>query len=498
MALYVLYRLGTVIYTFSFAQNPIEYIVLLIFVFSEFFILINGVFYFFNVIFSRLVYRRQAEIKHSTHHHTKPEVIVFLPMINEPLEVIEKTFRAAHLIDYESKRIVVIDSSEDKEYQASVGKLCKLYSLEHFITPYPRHGAKAGAMNEAMIVYKAPYYAVFDADYRASPDFLRILVPMMEAEKDVAFIQTPQFYGNHVKYPVSRIAQIQQSIFYEYICEGKSVHDAVFSCGTNLIIRQKALEDVGFYDEESVTEDFATSIRLVIHGWKARYYNFTTAFGDGPVNLKQFFKQQYRWSRGTFGAFFKNAGALWDFKRPIAFWQRIEYTLSGTYFFVGVIWSILLMMPIIYIFFRVPGYRTDPLLFTVVYLPYFLLSFAFYGVTMRSRGYRFVDLLRAQSLTFLTLPIYAKAFFHALVNKKAKFERVKKDDTPFSIPFSMMRVQIAFIILNFAGVVYGLWSLPDTINEYALMTNTFWAFFHFSLMSYLLVDLYVQSIPTRD
>src|SRR5437016_13171278 len=52
----------------------------------------------------------------------------------------------------------------------------------------------------------------------ALPIFKEV-VPMLEANPKLAFVQAPQKYVNTENCPVAQAAQFQQAIFYEYICE---------------------------------------------------------------------------------------------------------------------------------------------------------------------------------------------------------------------------------------------------------------------------------------
>lgn len=488
LALYGIYRAGTVIYTFDITHSTFDRAIIFGFFLAEIFIILNATGYFLNILASTFFYERDTFT--SKNITSWPKVTVFIAMKNEPVHLVSKTFVACKYMDYEHMEIVAIDSS-DEEYAKPIQKAALELGVTYFKTPFPRHGAKAGAMNEALKIFKTPYFVVFDADYRPSRDFLKLLVPQMENDEKIAYIQTPQFYGNHVDSPVSRISQIQQSIFYEYISEGKSVHNSMFLCGTNFIMRRKAIRSVGGWDEKSITEDYATSMHLVKKGWKTKYFNYTTAFGEGPINLEEFFKQQYRWSRGTFGSFFQNLFPIINPFSKLSLWQRIEFTLSGIYFGVGFVWMILILMPIFYIFFRVPAYSSDPLLFSIIYTPYLISSFLFYALTMKYRYFRISDLLKAQSLTLITLPIYVKSLFHALFGRRAVFQTTKKEGNAFEIKPRSIWIQMVLIVVNVMAVFYGLWTFPDAGNKPALISNLFWAIFHASILLYFIVTLYV-------
>ena len=51
-------------------------------------------------------------------------------------------------------------------------------------------------------------------------------------------------------------------MFYNLLCPGKMLINSAFICGTNVVIRATALDEIGGLPQISVTEDFAASIAL--------------------------------------------------------------------------------------------------------------------------------------------------------------------------------------------------------------------------------------------
>lgn len=208
-----------------------------------------------------------------------------------------------------NKRLYLLDDTRyDKKgsqqelakYREEVAKLAHFCSTSVFRRQW--RGAKAGIMNDFLAtlggrgndcfeLVAAPgvlplgeekYLIVFDADMNPFPDFVEPLVASIEADSQLAFVKTPQYYTNFENNRVARASGLQQAVFYEYICEGKSLKNAMFCCGTNVMFRISALQDVGGFREDSVTEDFATSFQFHQRGWGSRYLNRASAFGLGP------------------------------------------------------------------------------------------------------------------------------------------------------------------------------------------------------------------------
>lgn len=70
----------------------------------------------------------------------------------------------------------------------------------------------------------------------------------------------------------------------------------MFCCGTNVVFRRTALESVGGFPENSVTEDFELSVWFHEAGWRSSYVPEVLASGLGPEDLGSYVTQQHRWS----------------------------------------------------------------------------------------------------------------------------------------------------------------------------------------------------------
>jgi cellulose synthase (UDP-forming) len=187
----------------------------------------------------------------------EPKIVCLVACFNEPLPVLEETIAAMMNMDYGNKEVIIIDDSTKEEIRQGVRDIAERYGAG-VRQRTNRRGYKAGAINDFLRTTDAAYIAIFDADGLPAHNLLRDLVPIIEENPRLAFVQTPQFYANTAVSNVALAAGRQQNVFYEYICEGKSYSRSAFCCGTNVIFRRDALLAVGGFDESSVTEDFMT------------------------------------------------------------------------------------------------------------------------------------------------------------------------------------------------------------------------------------------------
>lgn len=482
--------------------------------FAEAFIFLHGIGYFLEIYHVTRRGEGGGEAPEVLSDRDDPPVAVIVSSFKEPLEVIEATLISFYNLTYPRKRIYFLDDTrydlagDDPQkmasYRLAVEELCRRIGVDLFRRRW--RGAKAGMINDFLAFTegeqregfeyfpfnpeprreKEKYMIVFDADQNPFPNFVEPLVAKMEADPRLAFIQTPQYYTNFEQNRVANAASLQQSVFYEYICEGKSVQDAMFCCGTNVIFRREALLDVGGFDETSVTEDFATSLKFHLRGWRSAYHSQVLAFGLGPEDLGAYFKQQFRWALGTVGLlrtiashFFRQPGRL-----PLIKWW--EYFLSSTHYFIGLVFLILVLCPILYLFFRVPTYFARPEIYALFFLPYLVITMYTFYWTLGERRYRFRDVIKGQLLLAITFPVYIKASLFALLGVKGRFVVTPKGRSA-ALPLRELWVQLSLAALSFAAVVWGGNRLVyEGGPPAALLVNMAWCLYHFVILSSVL------------
>lgn len=488
-----------------------EKVVALLLLAAEAFLLVHGVGYFLE-IYHVLAKRAGTKADDSEYPELKvfPPVAVIVSSFKEPIEVVEQTLISFYNLSYPNKQIYFLDDTrydlpgndakEMAEYRKSVNDMCRRIKVDLFRRKW--HGAKAGMINDFLSFIggeiregfsierysgknageQPKYIVVFDADMNPFPGFLEPLVARMEAEPQMAFIQTPQYYTNFEKNRIARAAGLQQAVFYEYICEGKSIQDAMFCCGTNVIFRREALMDVGGFDESSVTEDFATSLKFHLKGWHSAYYHHVSAFGMGPEDLGSFFKQQFRWALGTVGLLRKII--LLFLKNPLLMARSRwwEYFLSGSYYFVGFVFFVLVLCPVLFLFFNVPTFFARPEIYALFFVPYFVLTMFIYGVTLKARNYHVKDLFYGQLLAAVSFPVYLKASVQALLGIRGKFLVTGKGGASV-LPLIDLWPQLLMAAFCFSAIVWGMNRIVyERTDIFAIAVNIFWSLYHFAIL----------------
>ena len=334
-------------------------------------------------------------------------VDVLITVYGESLDVIRTTVKAAMAMRGLHTTWILDDGDSDE-----VRDLAKTLGCR-YVRRLGSSGAKAGNVNNALSVAKAEFFVIFDADFVAKPDFLYETLPFME-DPNVAFVQTPQVYGN-LNNIVSRGAGFIQMVFYRFIQPGRNEFNAAFCVGTNVLFRRAAVKDIGGIYTQSKSEDIWTSILLHERGWRSIFQPKELAIGETPDTIESYSKQQLRWATGGFEILLTH-NPLRP-RRRLHMDQRLMYFATCTFYFTGIAPGLLMLVPVLEVFFDL-----RPVTLAVKWYEWALFYPGFYAMQILLAAviagtFRWEVLLLAAN----SFPIYIKAFFNALLKVDTKW-----------------------------------------------------------------------------
>ena len=361
---------------------------------------------------------------------------VFITVYGESVATIRRTAIAAIAMRGEHLTWILDDGGSDavRDMAAELGA--------RYVRRLSNNGAKAGNVNHALSLSKGGFYAIFDADFVPKEDFLYETVPFF-IDSNVAFVQTPQTYGN-IKNLVSSGAGFMQSVFYRFIQPGRNRFNAAFCVGTNVIFRREAISDIGGMFTDSKSEDVWTSLLLHENGWRSVYIPVTLAVGDAPDTVEDYTKQQLRWASGGFEILMRHNPL--NPRRHLTMDQRLQYTVTATHYLVGITPLLLLMVPPLEIYFDL-----RPVNLTVTWLTWLLFYLGFYGLQIML-AFNTMGSFRPATLVMATVsfPIYIRAFVNVFSGREQKWHVTGAAGKRVS-PFNFMIPQVlmfAFLLLT--------------------------------------------------
>ena len=440
-----------VIAFFFQASNPVLFTILVL---SEFFHLLQ-VFGFVYTVWPRNVTRRFNK------DFSKP-VDIFITVCGEPTSIVRKTIKAALAMDYANKTIHILNDGfvAHKSNWRAIEKLGEDMGV-NVITRTVGGGAKAGNINHAMSVTTNPYIVIFDADHIPHTNFLTKTMGYF-IDRRMGFVQTPQYYYNQNLNLVTRAAWSQQTLFFGPIMSGKDALNSAFMCGTNMVLSRHAINQAGGMREDSIAEDFLTSLYVHSKGFKSVYVPEVLAEGLAPEDFESYYKQQFRWSRGSLELVFKHNPL---FKRGLSLHQRLQYVISSGFYLGGSVVAINALMPIVFLFTGMIALSTNSMLLAMVFLPYIFLNLYTLQIAT-SYSYSF----EAISFSLSQFWMQFKALWMIATGRKSRFAvtsktKVQGNFTRLVIP------HITYIALAVAGLLY---ALPRIGVSASLLANVAW------------------------
>jgi cellulose synthase/poly-beta-1,6-N-acetylglucosamine synthase-like glycosyltransferase len=229
-----------------------------------------------------------------------PFVCLQVPCYNEPPDMVIETLESLRSIDYPRFEIQVLDDNTDDEtLWRPVEAWCRDHDVKFVhLSDWP--GYKSGALNyalEHLVDDSCDLIGVVDSDYQIDADFLKRCVPLF-ADERVGFIQAPQDYRGWETAPYYRRLYYSYAYFFAVSQPSRNERDGAIFAGTMGLIRRRALEEVGGWDEWCITEDAELSLRLLRAGWSGLHVDRSFGKGIMPLTFEALKGQRFRWCFG--------------------------------------------------------------------------------------------------------------------------------------------------------------------------------------------------------
>lgn len=409
----------------------------------------------------RVLLPHQADGDDTMHIAGTPQLIdVFITVYGEDLATVRRTIAAAVAMRGAHRTWVLDDGRSDdvKDVAEQLGAW--------YVRRLSSNGAKAGNINHALSIAKGDLFAIFDADFVPDPDFLVETVPFF-AMDNVAFVQTPQAYGN-LQTIIARGAAYMQTVFYRFVQRGRNRFNAAFCVGTNVIYRRSAIDEIGGIHVDSKSEDVWTALTLHERGWRSIYISDVLAVGDAPETVEAYSKQQLRWATGGFEILLTHNPL--SPRRRLSGDQRIQYLVTATFYLTGICPLLLLLVPPLEIYFDL-----RPMSLSITPVTWALYYCGFYAMQIVLAWF-VVGSFRWETLTLATasFPIYSKALWNVITGKDVGWHVTGAGSA--RSPFNFVVPQVLFFVFltltSVVGVARDVQNGQPTLATAWNVTNT--------------------------
>ncbi|MBV9654407.1 MAG: UDP-forming cellulose synthase catalytic subunit [Acetobacteraceae bacterium] len=404
-----------------------------------------------------------------------PSVDVFIPTYNESLSVVRATVLAALAIDYprDKLRVYILDDGRRSAFR-DFAEAC---GAGYIIRGENSH-AKAGNLNHAMRHTDGEFIAIFDCDHVPTRAFLQMTVGWLVRDEDMALLQTPHHFYSPDPFQRNLAAGTkvpsEGNMFYALVQTGNDFWDAAFFCGSCAVIRRRALESIGGFAVQTVTEDAHTALRLQRQGWRTGYLKIPLAAGLATERLSLHIGQRMRWGRGMIQIFRTDNPMLGPGLRLP---QRLCYTNAMLHFLFAVPRLVFLTSPLAFLFFNQNLIAASPLAIVAYAGPHIFHAVATNSRIQGSSRHSFWSEIYE---TVMALFLLRLTVVTLLLPKRGKFNVTDKGGLLESGYFDLRAVYPNLILaaILMAGIATGisrlLFTHPDRLGVQALTLNTIW------------------------
>ncbi len=228
-----------------------------------------------------------------------PKISLIIPTKEEEI-VIRRCLDAIVHLDYPKDKIEVI--VVDANSKDLTGKICSEFKEKHpgiikFINERFSKG-KPAALNLAIPLTSGEIVGTFDADSVPEKQTLQKIAAYFTDTKIMA-VQGRTIALNEKRNILTRVTSMEEKAWYQALLYGREkLKLFVPLTGSCQFVRRTVLEELGGWDETSLTEDVELALRLVEKNYQIKYAPDIYSGQETPNGLGDLVRQRVRWYRG--------------------------------------------------------------------------------------------------------------------------------------------------------------------------------------------------------
>ena len=260
-----------------------------------------------------------------------PPVSVLLPCFNESTLAEETIF---HLFEqtYPNMEVIAINDGSSDDTGEVLDKLEQQYEKLRVIHLDSNQG-KAMAMNVGAMISENEYLVGIDGDAVLDPHAVHwLMAHFVHGGPRLGAVT-----GNpRIRNRTTLLGKIQVGEFSSIIGlikRAQRIYGRVFTVsGVVVAFRRTALQRIGYWTTDMVTEDIDISWRLQLDHWDVRYEPNALCWILMPETIKGLWKQRLRWAQG-------GAEVLKRYGKQLLQWRKRRMWLVALEYLVSVVWS---------------------------------------------------------------------------------------------------------------------------------------------------------------
>lgn len=426
----------------------------------------------------------------------QPTVDILIPSYNEPLDVIKRTITGCQEIEYNRKKIYLLDDGNREE----IKKLCQELKCYYLARENHLH-AKAGNLNHALTKTKGELIVVFDADFIPTTNFLIRTLGFFQDRK-IGLLQTYQSFYSHD--PIARNLGLEDKIpteveiFSRYYQPIRDSINTALCYGSSFVVRRQSLIDIDGFVANTLSEDYHTGIRLAAENYQVIYLEESLSAGLSAENIFGHIRQRKRWARGTIQTLFIKENPL--IIKGLKWWQRIAHLEGIFQWFNSPIRVILLLLPLAYNTLNIVPIKANLDETVYFFLPfYFVQLLTFSWLNYRSRSALLADIYNVVTAVALTGEIIETIINPFSSIFKVTPKGIKNDNYYFNWRLASPLIFIFIInIITFFNLLNELKNnnIAYVTNSLSLNIILFWNIYNLIMLALSLIVM--LDIPKLD
>mgnify|MGYP000843654891 CR=1 FL=1 len=412
-----------------------------------------------------------------------PDVDIVIVTHDEDVALLRKTVNAAVKLRYDNSAGVTVCIADDGN-RPEVAALASDYGVK-YVGLSGNTEAKSGNINHALKTLKAPLVAIFDADMipystfldASVPPFLQNWAQMQEDQnqKPLGFLQTPQSFYNADIFQYNlfseNIVPNEQDYFSRDINVLNSANGAAIFTGSNALFLREAIDAVGGFPTDTLTEDFELGALINLQGYVSYSTQVPQASGLSPLDLKGVITQRKRWARGVMQSC-RNLRIFTNRHFPAV--NRLILINSYLYWWSFFRRVIFIMAPILFALFNQPVVMANFWLLMCFWAPgYFLQHWVLGDTSGPIRNERWSEVQETFFAPFLVVPV----LLESLGIKEKKFIVTDKSnktswrDRLYLLPYLILWGMILLALIKFNYGKFGSEILYGSVITFWLLTH---------------------------
>ncbi|WXL26348.1 poly-beta-1,6-N-acetyl-D-glucosamine synthase [Ectopseudomonas mendocina] len=261
----------------------------------------------------------------------QPLVTILIPCFNEGEHAVE-TIGAALAQRYSEIEVIAInDGSRDNTGEV----LDRLAANEPRlrVLHLAQNQGKAVALRMGALAARSEYLVCIDGDALLDKDAASYLVaPLINNPRVGAVTGNPRIRTRSTL--IGRIQVGEFSSIIGLIKRTQRVYGRVFTVsGVIAAFRRSALDRIGYWSPDMITEDIDVSWKLQLDHWSIFYEPRALCWILMPETLRGLWKQRLRWAQGGAEVLLKNIRTIWEWRFRYMWPLLAEFTLSAIWAF---------------------------------------------------------------------------------------------------------------------------------------------------------------------